>query len=57
MVISGVVPAIAAIAIGLVLARSGKLKVVVRAKARGSWVSIVSRAGKPAKPKPAEPKP
>jgi len=56
MVISGVVPAIAAIAIGLVLARSGKLKVVVRAKTRGSWVSIVGRAGKPSEPKTSEPK-
>jgi len=56
MVISGVVPAIAAIAIGLVLARSGKLRVVVRAKTRGSWVSIVGRAGKPSEPKTSEPK-
>jgi len=56
MVISGAVPAIAAIAIGIVLAHSGRLKLVVRAGTRGSWVSIVRRAGKAGEPKSPEPK-
>jgi MFS family permease len=43
MVISGGVPAVAALVIALVLARSGRLTVTVRAR-RGSWVAIVPRA-------------
>jgi MFS family permease len=42
MVISGAVPALAAIAIALVLARSGRLTVKVTAR-RGKWVAIVPR--------------
>jgi len=42
MVISGAVPAAAAIAISIVLAQSGRLTVAVSAK-RGKWVAIVPR--------------
>lgn len=42
MVISGAVPAAAAIVIALVLARSGRLRVKVTAR-RGKWVAIVPR--------------
>lgn len=42
MVISGAVPAAAAIVIALVLARSGRLRVKVTAR-RGRWVAIVPR--------------
>lgn len=42
MIVSGAVPAAAAVAIALVLARSGRLKVVVKPR-RGNWVAIVPR--------------
>lgn len=45
MVISGAVPATAAIVISILLARSGRLRVKVSAK-RGKWVAIVPRSGK-----------
>lgn len=48
LVVAGAVPAIAAVAIALVLAQSGRLKVAVTPR-RGSWVAIVPRA----KPKSA----
>jgi len=47
MVVSGAVPALAAIAIAIVLARSGKLRVAVSPR-RGRWVAIVPRAKKAA---------
>ncbi|MGX5681495.1 MFS transporter [Schumannella luteola] len=43
MIVCGSVPALAAIAISLVLARSGRLTVTVRPR-RGNWVAIVPRA-------------
>ncbi len=45
LVVAGAVPALAAIAIALVLARTGRLKVAVTPR-RGSWVAIVPRTGK-----------
>jgi MFS family permease len=42
LIIAGGVPALAAIAVAIVLARSGKLKVVVTPR-RGKWVAIVPR--------------
>lgn len=42
MIVAGTVPALAAIAIALALARSGRLTVTVRPR-RGSWVAIVPR--------------
>lgn len=42
LIVAGAAPAIAALAIALVLARTGKLTVVVRPR-RGSWVAIVPR--------------
>ncbi len=45
LVVGGAVPALAAIAIALVLARTGRLKVAVTPR-RGSWVAIVPRTGK-----------
>jgi MFS family permease len=48
MVVSGAVPAVAAIAIALVLARSGRLKVKVTPR-RGKWVAIVPRERRRAK--------
>ncbi len=44
MVISGAVPAIAAIVIAILLAHSGRLRVKVTAR-RGKWIAIVPRAG------------
>ena len=44
LVISGAVPAAAAIVISLLLARSGRLRVKVTPR-RGRWVAIVPRAG------------
>jgi len=44
MVISGAVPATAAIVIAILLAHSGRLRVRVSAK-RGKWVAIVPRSG------------
>ncbi len=49
MVVSGAVPAIAAVAIAIVLARSGRLKVAVTPR-KGRWVAIVPR---PTPQKPA----
>jgi MFS family permease len=43
MVVSGAVPAIAAVCIAILLARSGKLRVKVTPR-RGRWVAIVPRA-------------
>ncbi|MDO7881343.1 MFS transporter [Salinibacterium soli] len=43
MIVCGAIPALAAIAISLVLARSGRLTVAVRPR-RGNWVAIVPRA-------------
>ncbi len=48
LVVAGAVPALAAIAIALVLARTGRLKVAVTPR-RGSWVAIVPRTGKPSR--------
>ncbi len=45
LVISGAVPALAAVAIAIVLARSRQLSVRIQPKRRGSWVAIVPRAG------------
>lgn len=45
LVVAGGVPALAAAAIALVLARSGKLTLVVRPRTRGRWVAIVPRGG------------
>ena len=45
MMLSGAVPALAAIVIALILARSGKLRLKVSLKRRESLVSIVSRRG------------
>lgn len=42
MVISGAVPALAAIVISILLARSGRLRVAVTAR-RGRWIAIVPR--------------
>lgn len=44
LVVAGAAPALAAIAIGIVLARSGRLKVVVTPRRRGRWVAIVKKA-------------
>ncbi len=54
MVISGAVPATAAIVIAILLSHSGKLRVAVTAK-RGKWVAIVPKRRVPAstKPRPA----
>jgi MFS family permease len=43
LVVAGVVPAVAAVAIALVLARSGRLKMRVTPR-RGRWVAIVPRS-------------
>ena len=45
MMLSGAVPALAAVVIALILARSGKLRLKVSLKRRESLVSIVSRRG------------
>lgn len=44
LVVAGAVPAIAAVAIAIVLARTGKLRMSVSPR-RGRWVAIVPRAG------------
>lgn len=44
LVVSGAIPAAAAIGIGLVLAHQGRLSVKVQ-RTRGKWVAIVPRAG------------
>ena len=43
LVVAGGVPAIAAIVVAIVLARSGNLRLVVRPRTRGRWVAIVPR--------------
>lgn len=44
MMISGGVPAVAAVVIAVLISRSGQLRVTVGAR-RGSWISIVRRSG------------
>lgn len=44
LVVSGLVPAIAATVIAILLARSGQLKLRITPRLRGSWVTIVPRA-------------
>ena len=43
LVLAGAVVALAAVALGLILARSGRLKVAVTSR-RGRWVAIVPRS-------------
>jgi MFS family permease len=44
VVVSGAVPALAAVAISIVLARTGQLRVRVTPRLRGSWITIAPRA-------------
>lgn len=44
LILSGTIPALAAIVLAILLARSGQLKVRLTPRLRGSWVTIVPRA-------------
>jgi len=44
VVVSGAVPAVAAMVIAIVLARTGQLRLKVTPRLRGSWITIAPRA-------------